>query len=106
MKEALERIRLAEEKNEQAHKQLLEDIDQYQREKQNELQEQQDKNKQLRKDALDKLESDLMQQEQILANQLQEEAQLIDAKNEEIYARQKNEMVQQIIKEMRGDYGC
>ena len=47
-----------------------------------------------------------MQQEETLASQLQVEAQLIDAKNEEIYARQKNEMVQQIIKEMRGDYGC
>ena len=106
MKEARERSRLAEEKNEQAHKQLLEDIDQYQREKQNELQEQQNKNKQLRKDALYELESGLMQQEETLASQLQVEAQLIDAKNEEIYARQKNEMVQQIIKEMRGDYGC
>lgn len=106
MKEALERIRLAEEQNEQAQKQLLNEIDYYQQEKQNALQEQQTLNQQLRKELMVELESSLLEQERLLERQLQAEAQQADAKNEEIYLQQKNEMVQKIIKEMRGAYGC
>ncbi|GGI64785.1 hypothetical protein ACFQOY_13430 [Enterococcus alcedinis] len=106
MKEALERIRLAEEQNEQAQKQLLNEIDYYQQEKQNALQEQQTLNQQLRKELMVELESSLLEQERLLERQLQAEAQQVDAKNEEIYLQQKNEMVQKIIKEMRGAYGC
>lgn len=106
MKEALERIRLAEEQNEQAQKQLLNEIDYYQQEKQNSLQEQQALNQQLRKELMVELESSLLEQERLLERQLQAEAQQVDAKNEEIYLQQKNEMVQKIIKEMRGAYGC
>ncbi|MEG0293149.1 hypothetical protein [Enterococcus sp.] len=106
MKEALERIRLAEEQNEHAQKQLLNEIDYYQQEKQNALQEQQTLNQQLRKELMVELESSLLEQERLLERQLQAEAQQVDAKNEEIYLQQKNEMVQKIIKEMRGAYGC
>lgn len=106
MKEALERIRLAEEQNEQAQNQLLNEIDYYQQEKQNALQEQQTLNQQLRKELMVELESSLLEQERLLERQLQAEAQQVDAKNEEIYLQQKNEMVQKIIKEMRGAYGC
>ena len=106
MKEALERIRLAEEQNEQAPNQLLNEIDYYQQEKQNALQEQQTLNQQLRKELMVELESSLLEQERLLERQLQAEAQQVDAKNEEIYLQQKNEMVQKIIKEMRGAYGC
>lgn len=106
MKEALERIRLAEESNNQAQQQLFHEIEQYQKEKQNQLQKQQEEHKQLRKDTLQALESSLILEEQTLEKQLQEEAHVIDSKNEEIYARQKENMVQKIIKEMRGDYGC
>lgn len=106
LKEALERIRLAEEENKQAEQAMIEELEQYQADKQKVLQTIQTEQKELRKSIIDRLEHELLEKENELQARLLAEAAESQKKDEEIYHQHKEKMITQIIDEMRENYGC
>lgn len=106
MKEAFERIRLTENENEQALQEVLQTIDQYQQEKQEALKAYQFERQNQRKEALQLLEAQLFAEEKILADALQAEAKQMDETNKRQYLAKKENVIQTIMQEMRGKYGC
>ena len=106
MKEALERIRLAEEQNKEAERAMIDELDRYQIEKQQALQAIQTQQKKQRKEIIQKLERELLAKENDLQNRLLAEAKESQMKDEARYQQQKDQMIAQIINEMRENYGC
>lgn len=106
LKEALERIRLAEEQNKEAQRAMIDELDRYQIEKQQALQAIQTQQKKQRKEIIQKLERELLEKENDLKNRLLAEAKESQMKDEARYQQQKDQMIAQIINEMRENYGC
>ena len=106
LKEALERIRLAEEQNKEAERAMIDELDHYQIEKQQALQAIQTQQKNQRKEIIQQLERELLAKENDLQNRLLAEATESQMKDEARYQQQKDQMIAQIINEMRANYGC
>ena len=106
LKEALERIRLAEEQNKEAERAMIDELDHYQIEKQQALQAIQTQQKKQRKEIIQKLERELLEKENNLKNRLLAEATESQMKDEARYQQQKDQLIAQIITEMRENYGC
>lgn len=106
LKEALERIRLAEEQNKEAERAMIDELDHYQIEKQQALQAIQTQQKNKRKEIIQQLERELLAKENDLQNRLLAEATESQMKDEARYQQQKDQMITQIINEMRENYGC
>ena len=106
LKEALERIRLAEEQNKEAERAMIDELDHYQIEKQQALQAIQTQQKNQRKEIIQQLERELLAKENDLQNRLLAEATESQMKDEARYQQQKDQMIAQIINEMRENYGC
>ena len=106
LKEALERIRLAEEQNKEAERAMIDELDRYQIEKQQALQAIQTQQKNQRKEIIQQLERELLAKENDLKNRLLAEATESQMKDEARYQQQKDQMIAQIINEMRDKYGC
>ena len=106
LKEALERIRLAEEQNKEAERAMIDELDHYQIEKQQALQAIQTQQKNQRKEIIQQLERELLAKENDLQNRLLAEATESQMKDEARYQQQKDQMIAQIINEKRENYGC
>ena len=106
LKEALERIRLAEEQNKEAERAMIDELDRYQIEKQQALQAIQTQQKKQRKEIIQQLERELLAKENDLQNRLLAEATESQMKDEARYQQQKDQMIAQIINEMRDNDGC
>ena len=106
LKEALERIRLAEEQNKEAERAMIDELDHYQIEKQQALQAIQTQQKKQRKEIIQQLERELLAKENDLQNRLLAEATESQMKDEARYQQQKDQMIAQFINEMRENYGC
>ena len=106
LKEALERIRLAEEQNKEAERAMIDELDHYQIEKQQALQAIQTQQKKQRKEIIQKLERELLEKENDLKNRLLAEAKESQMKDEARYQQQKDQMIAQIINEMRQKDRC
>ena len=106
LKEALERIRLAEEQNKEAERAMIDELDRYQIEKQQALQAIQTQQKKQRKEIIQKLERELLEKENDLKNRLLAEATESQMKDEARYQQQKDQMIAQIINELRENHGC
>ena len=106
LKEALERIRLAEEQNKEAERAMIDELDHYQIEKQQALQAIQTQQKKQRKEIIQQLERELLAKENDLQNRLLTEATESQMKDEARYQQQKDQMIAQIINEMREKHGC
>ena len=106
MKEALERIRLAEEQNKEAERAMIDELDHYQIEKQQALQAIQTQQKNQRKEIIQQLERELLAKENDLQNRLLAEATESQMKDEALYQKQKDPMIAAMINGMRWDYGC
>ncbi|MHC5267829.1 hypothetical protein ACYSNO_01385 [Enterococcus sp. LJL98] len=106
MKEALERIHLAEEANTRAYQQLVVDMDELQAEKNKEIHEMQLKQKEIRKEQVTQKEMALLKEEEALQTQLLDEAHLHAKEDEKLYQQHKQTIITQIMNEMRERYGC
>ena len=90
----------------QAQRAMIDELDRYQIEKQQALQAIQTQQKKQRKEIIQKLERELLEKENDLKNRLLAEATESQMKDEARYQQQKDQMIAQIINEMRENYGC
>lgn len=105
VKEALEKIRIVEEKNQAASLALVDEMNRYQEQKKVELQALENTQKELRKKTLTDLENELAENENQYKMFLQQQTTENNQKNEALYKKHKDTLIQQIINEMRGHYG-
>lgn len=105
VKEALEKIRIVEEKNQAAFLTLVDEMDRYQEQKKAEIQALENTQKEHRKKALMDLENELAENENQYKMFLQQQTTENNQKNEALYKKHKDTLIQQIINEMRGNYG-
>lgn len=106
LKEALERIRVAEDDNSKRYQELLVEMDELQLEKNKMIQTLQLEQQQIRKEKITRREAELMEEENILQTRLLNEAKAHEKEDEEMYQQHKQAMITQIMNEMRERYGC
>ena len=105
MKEALEKIRCVEESNQAAYQELEQEMNRYEQQKKLEIQNLEKSQKELRIKALNDLENSLIEEEERYRMFLLQQTKENNQRDETLYEEHKETLIQQIITEMRGNYG-
>ena len=105
VKEALEKIRCVEESNQAAYQELEQEMNRYEQQKKLEIQNLEKSQKELRIKALNDLENSLIEEEERYRMFLLQQTKENNQRDETLYEEHKETLIQQIINEMRGNYG-